>query len=203
MHFQNLAEIEILSHEAKGIVNVLIDGLNNDVCPTMTEDASVVLGIIRNKIEQIEKIIEEEYANRRQQMKAIMKQDRQRILGEDYDEDEDDDDEDDEDDNVVVESNGITVTHKEDHEDGSATFEFHMSDEMLHKLFEIFTVSGIVNGIKYEKKNIDSFIAEQKVIDAAKNFEAKMREWEEEEDCDYEPECRKVREALSAAIKEL
>ena len=181
MDFRNLSDIETLSREIKGLINVLSDGLNNDVCPTLTNDASVVLGIAQEKIERIEQIVEEEYANRRQARE----------------------DEDDEDDKVVVEKNGITVTHKEDHEDGSATFEFHMSDEMLHKLFEIFTVSGIVNGIKYEKNNIDSFIAEQKVIDAAKEFEAKMREWEEEDDCDYEPNCRKAREALSAAIKKL
>ena len=195
MDFRNLADIETLSYEVKGIINVLIDGLSNDVCPTPGHEASVVLGIAREKIERIEKIVEEEYANRRQ-TREHYDDELDALLSED---DEDDEDEDD----VVVKSNGITVTHKEDHEDGSATFEFHMSDEMLHRLFEIFTVSGIVNGIKYEKNNIDSFIAEQKVVEAAKNFEAKMREWEEEEDCDYEPECRKVREALSAAIKKL
>ena len=197
MDFRNLSDIETLSREIKGLINVLSDGLNNDVCPTLTDDASVVLSVVCEKIERIEQIVEEEYANRRQAreddedesgftdaLKAFMS-------------------EDDEEDDVVAKSNGITVTHKEDHEDGSATFEFHMSDEMLHRLFEIFTVSGIVNGIKYEQTNIDSFIAEQKVIEAAKNFEAKMREWEDEDDCDYEPECRKVREALSAAIKKL
>ena len=185
MDFQNLSEIENLSYEVKGIINVVIDGLNNDVCPTPGDDASVVLGVAREKIERIEQIVEDEYFNRRQVREIL------------------EDEEDDEDDDVVAEKNGITVTHKEDHEDGSSTFEFHMSDEMLHRLFEIFTVSGIVNGIKYEQNNIDSFIAEQKVIDAAKDFEAKMREWEEEDDCDYEPNCRKAREALSAAIKKL
>jgi len=203
MDFRNLSDIETLSREIKGLINVLSDGLNNDVCPTLTDDASVVLSVVCEKIERIEQIVEEEYAIRRQ-------------AREDDDEDEDEDDEsgftdalkafmseDDEEDDVVAKSNGITVTHKEDHEDGSATFEFHMSDEMLHRLFEIFTVSGIVNGIKYEQNNIDSFIADQKVIDAAKEFEAKMCEWEEEDDCDYEPDCRKLREALSAAIKKL
>jgi hypothetical protein len=185
MDFRNVSDIETLSREVKGLINVLSDGLNNDVCPTPTDDASVVLSVVYEKIERIEQIVEEEYANRRQAREA-----------EDEDEGEDEDE-------VVAESNGITVTHKKDHEDGSATFEFHMSDEMLHRLFEIFTVSGIVNGIKYEKNNIDSFIAEQKVINAAKEFEAKMREWEDEEDCDYEPDCRKLREALSAAIKKL
>ena len=92
------------------------------------------------------------------------------------------------------------VTEKQENEDGTTSFEISGSKEDMERLFSTFFTSALIRGIEAEESINERWINKLKIIEAAKEFCEAMERWEEEDDLEYEPECRELREALSEAI---
>ena len=94
----------------------------------------------------------------------------------------------------------FNVTEKQENDDGTTSFEINGSKENMERLFSAFFTSALIKGIEVEESINELWINKLKIIEAAKEFCEAMERWEEEDDLDYEPECRELREALSEAI---
>ena len=94
----------------------------------------------------------------------------------------------------------FSLTEKQENDDGTTSFEISGSKEDMERLFSAFFTSALIRGIEAEESINERWINKLKIIEAAKEFCEAMERWEEEDDLDYEPECRELREALSEAI---
>lgn len=95
----------------------------------------------------------------------------------------------------------FNVTEKQENEDGTTTFEINGSKENMERLFSAFFTSALINGIEAEENINELWINKLRIIEAAKEFCEAMERWEVEDDFDYEPECRELREKLSEVIE--
>ena len=201
--WHQMNKLDTLTYEMKALLEVVTDGLNNDVCPSNTEDSSAV---IRQAIEKLVTVREIHECMWKQQREARADDGR---TDEDADEGEDFDTKDlfhgelwkDEEDNAEP-TPCFTVEELAKNEDGSTTYTVDASDEDMKKLFEVFFTHALINGIKYTAADNNKEVAKTKALEVARELVTWLSVWESGEDIDYEPECAQKRRELSQALKE-
>jgi hypothetical protein len=194
--WHQMNKLDTLTYEMKALLEVVTDGLNNDVCPSNTEDSSAVL---RQAIEKLVTVMEIHECMWKQQREARADE------GEDFDtKDLFSRDElwEDEEDNAKP-TPRFDVKEIMRHEDGSATYQISGSDEEMKKLFEVFFTHAVINGIKYTQEDNDEEVAKIKALEIAREFEFMVRMWESMDSFEYEPDVRRKREELQEALKEV
>ena len=203
--WHQMNKLDTLTYEMKALLEVVTDGLNNDVCPSNTEDSSAVL---RQAIEKLVTVREIHECMWKQQREARADDGR---TDEDADEGEDFDTKDlfsrdelweDEEDNAEP-TPCFTVEELAKNEDGSATYTVDASDEDMKKLFEVFFTQAVINGIKYTAADNNKEVAKTKALEVARDFEFMVRMWENMDSFEYEPDVRRKREELQEALKEV
>ena len=213
MNWNQLNDLETLTYETRAMLEVTSDGLLNECAPSNPEDSAVMIRMAVEKIEKMEAIHEELWNEKREAMAREAVADDGDNEDADGDEDFDTKDlfSDSEDDWVFSEerekSNESTrsfdVKELKRNEDGSVTYEVSGSDEKMQELFEVFFTHALINGIKYTLEDNDKEIAKLKSLEAARELEVLLREWETSEDLDYSPVVRdkrlKLRELLDKA----
>jgi len=202
MNWKQMNTLDELTYEMKALLEVVMDGLNNDCCPSNPEDASVVLRQAAEKLIKIREIHEESWEAYRQE-KFIKPE-------EDSDEDSDDEESDFkvaallcEDDSDEYKPTQFNVELVEEHEDGSATFTVSGSKESMKQLFEAFFCQAVINGVLLTKEKNDKYCAERKALEVARDFEVLLRTWEDSEELDYDPVVKAKRQELTEALKSL
>jgi len=212
MNWNQLNDLETLTYETKAMLEVTSDGLLNDTCPSNPEDSAVVLRMAVEKIEKMRWIHEEIWDEIREAKFADTFADDGDNEDADGDEDFDTKDlfSDGDDDWVFSEereakesTRSFDVKELKRNEDGSVTYEVSGSDEKMQELFEVFFTHALINGIKYTLEDNDKEIAKLKSLEAARELEVLLREWETSEEFDYSPVVRdkrlKLRELLDKA----
>ena len=192
--WHQMNKLDTLTYEMKALLEVVTDGLNNDVCPSNTEDSSAVL---RQAIEKLVTVREIHECMWKQQREARADE------GEDFDtkdlfhgelwKDEEDN---------AEPTPCFTVEELAKNEDGSTTYTVDASDEDMKKLFEVFFTHALINGIKYTAADNNKEVAKTKALEVARDFEFMVRMWETSDSFEYEPDVRRKREELSQALKE-
>jgi len=196
MNWQQMNNLETLTYETRAMLEVVSDGLLNEPCPSNPEDSAAVLRMALEKIENMRGIHEEIWNEKREAMaREAVADDGD---NEDADGDEDFDTKDlfsDGDDWVFSEerekakepTTSFDVKEIKRNEDGSAMYEVSGSNEKMQELFEVFFTHALINGIKYTLEGNDKEIAKLKSLEAARELEVLLREWETSEDLDYTP----------------
>ena len=73
----------------------------------------------------------------------------------------------------------------------------------MQELFEVFFTHAVINGIKHTQEDNDKEVAKLKSLEAARELEVLLREWETSDEFDYSPVVRdkrlKLRELLDKA----
>lgn len=87
------------------------------------------------------------------------------------------------------------------HEDGSATYAIDASEEDMKKLFEIFFVSAVTEGIKAANSNTEAWLAERKVLELADKLVRYLDVWETADEFDYVMGVKDVKNELKEALK--
>lgn len=213
MTWQQMNTLEELTYEMKALLEVVMDGLNNDCCPSNPEDSSVVLRQATEKLIKIRGIHEEAWEAYRQEKFSKPEEDSDEDSDdEDSDSDEDSDDEESdfkiaglfcEDDSDEYETTQFKVDLVEEHEDGSATFQVSGSKKSMKELFEAFFCQALINGVLLTKEKNDKYCAERRVLDIVRDFEVLLRTWEDSDEFDYAPVCEQKRKELTEALKAL
>ena len=213
MNWQQMNTLDELTYEMKALLEVVMDGLNNDCCPSNPEDASVVLRQAAEKLIKIREIHEESWeAYRQGLLKESDEEDSDDEDSGDEDSDEDSDDEESdfkiaglfcEDDSDEYEPTQFNVDLVEEHEDGSATFHISGSKKSMKQLFEAFFCQAVINGVLLTKEKNDKYCAERRALDIVRDFEVLLRTWEDSEELDYDPVVKAKRQELTEALKAL
>jgi len=212
MNWQQMNNLETLTYETRAMLEVVSDGLLNEPCPSNPEDSAAVLRMALEKIENMRGIHEEIWDEKREAMaREAVADDGD---NEDADGDEDFDTKDlfsDGDDWVFSEerekaeepTTSFDVKEIKRNEDGSAMYEVSGSNEKMQELFEVFFTHALINGIKYTLENNDKEITKLKSLEAARELEVLLREWETSDEFDYSPVVKdkrlKLRELLDKA----
>ena len=224
MTWKQMNDLETLTNETKAMLEVVSDGLLNDICSSNPENSAVVIRMAVERIESMESIHEEMWDVQREARFADTLADERD--NEDADSDEDFDTKDLFSDlPITVDETNIdpkqmseavyeaqkaeefsprfNVEEIERHEDGSATYQVSGSDVEMKRLFEIFFTSALVNGIKCTQENNDKEIYKMHVVTAARELEVLLREWETSDEFDYDPVVKgkrlKLKELLDKA----
>lgn len=213
MTWQQMNTLEELTYEMKALLEVVMDGLNNDCCPSNPEDSSVVLRQATEKLIKIRGIHEEAWeAHRQGLLKESDEEDSDDEDSGDEDSDEDSDDEESvfkiaglfcDDDSDEYETTQFKVDLVEEHEDGSATFAVTGSKESMTQLFQAFFTQALINGVLLTKEKNDKFSDERRALEIAREFATLMNIWEGSDDFDYAPVCEQKRKELTEALKAL
>lgn len=209
-------KIEEKVYQAKALLEVMQDGLCNDVVGVNQDYYATSLRVVMDKIDEIQDAINEDYRQRRENMKD-----------EEYEEDETDADKDEvpgwraksdlftgeivsdeesEEGEVGEESNdrfatgSFGVAMVEEHPDGSATFEVHGSKEQMQKLFSAFFADAITRGIDSAEGYTNKWTTEKRIVKKAIELEKALKTWESVDEFDYDPEVRKIRKDLTDLI---
>ena len=202
MTWKQMDALDTLTYEMKALLEVVTDGLNNDVCPSNTEDSS---NVIRQAIEKLVKVkeIHEQMWKQQREARTDVRTD------EDADGEEDNDSEnllpgelwEDEEDNAKPTSS-FDIKEIERHEDGSATYQICGSKEEMSQLFEVFFTSALIAGIKHAEGGNKKEVAKVEALEIARELVSFLRTWETSDDFDYDPVVKAKREELSQALKE-
>ena len=227
MNWQQLNDLETLTYETRALLEVTSDGLLNDTCPSNPEDSAQVLRMAVEKIEKMREIHEEIWDEKREAMA------REAVADDGDNEDADGDenfdtkdlfsdlptaiDETDLDSELISETvyesqkirkaeestRSFDVKELKRNEDGSVTYEVSGSDEKMQELFEVFFTHAVINGIKHTQEDNEKEIAKLNSLEAARELEVLLREWETSEEFDYSPVVKdkrlKLRELLDKA----
>lgn len=204
MTWHQMNKLDTLTYEMKALLEIVTDGLNNDVCPSNTEDSS---NVIRQAIEKLVTVREIHECMWKQQREARADDGR---TDEDADEGEDFDTKDlfpgelweDEDDTPPKFPPRFDVKEIERHEDGSATYQIGGSNEEMSKLFEVFFTSALIEGIKHAEDGNKKEVAKTKAFEIARDLEVLLRTWEESDDFDYDPVVKEKRKEFTEVLKE-
>ena len=198
--WHQMNKLDTLTYEMKALLEVVTDGLNNDVCPSNTEDSSAVIRQAIEKLVTVREIHECMWKQQREARADDGRTDEDADEGENFDtkdlfyayEDEDD----------AEPTPCFTVEELAKNEDGSTTYTVDASDEDMKKLFEVFFTHALINGIKYTAADNNKEVAKTKALEVARDFEFMVRMWETSDSFEYEPDVRRKREELSQALKE-
>lgn len=212
-------KLEEKVYQAKALLEVMQDGLCNDVVGINQDYYATAIRVVVDKIDEIQNAINEDYRQRRENMKD-----------EEYEEDEEDEtdadkdevpgwraksdlftgeivsDEESEEGEVGEESNdrfatgSFGVAMVEEHPDGSATFEVHGSKEQMQKLFSAFFADALTRGIDSAEEYTTKWTTEKRIVKKAIELEKALKTWESVDEFDYDPEVRKIRKDLTDLI---
>ena len=213
-----LNEVEENLYEAKAILDVMSDGLCNEVIAVDNNAYATTIGLACEKIEKA--------LNANQQLFSIYRGDSDEnktddvwkewegeapIRADDGEVESSFQDGEGEsrgsqmDEDSAYEYKGISprfnVKLKEEHEDGGATFIVEGEKEDLQKLFEAFFSNALISGIDYAEEKIGKASARLKVIESAKELNNLLFVWENSEDMDYSPTISRVRKELDNNIR--
>jgi len=221
----SLWKFEEKVYRVQGLVEVMADGLSNDVVGINQEHYAAALMVVRDLVEEMTDMINLEYKQRREHKKY------DEFREEDYDEDGEDslfagaslfsglgagagaqpiislgDDVQDSEPQVSEETKesdvrfptgSLGVTLVKEHDDGSATFEVNGSKEQMGKLFSAFFTDAIVRGIDSTEQQTEQWLLRNRIIKKAKELEEQLKKWEVTDEYDYLPEVQKTREELT------
>jgi len=209
MNWNQMNDLETLTYETKAMLEVTSDGLLNETGPSNSEDSAVLIRMAVEKIEKMRWIHEEMWDEKREAMA-------QKALAdggnnEDADSDEDFDTKDlfsdgdgdwpfSEEREVEEPARSFDVKELKRNEDGSVTYEVNGSEEEMKKLFEVFFLHAIINGIKYTKEDNQKEIYRMHALTAARELEVLLREWETSDDLDYDPTVKNKRLKLKELL---
>lgn len=207
MTWHQMNKLDTLTYEMKALLEIVTDGLNNDVCPSNTEDSSAVIRQAIEKLVTVREIHECMWKQQREARADDGRTDEDADEGENFDtkdlfpgelwEDED------ENEDVPQPAPRYDIKEIERHEDGSATYQVCGSKEEMAKLFEIFFTSALIEGIKHAEGGNKREVAKTKALEVARDFEFMVRMWETSDSFEYEPDVRRKREELEKALKEV
>jgi hypothetical protein len=226
MTWKQMNDLETLTNETKAMLEVVSDGLLNDICSSNPENSAVVIRMAVERIESMESIHEEMWDVQREARFADTLADERD--NEDADSDEDFDTKDLFSDlPITVDETNIdpkqmseavyeaqkareeeltgsfNVKELKRNEDGSVTYEISGSDETMQELFEAFFMHALINGIKYTKEDNDKEVSKLESLKVARELEVLLREWEISDEFDYDPVVKnkrlKLRELLDKA----
>ena len=91
----------------------------------------------------------------------------------------------------------LNVELTEEHDDGSATYTVTANDDTLKRLFQVFFIRAIIEGIQSVEGENQKFVSLKK---AATDLERVLQVWENSDVLDYDPEIKGKREALTKAL---
>jgi hypothetical protein len=93
------------------------------------------------------------------------------------------------------------VNLKEEHPDGSATYTVSGSKEDMQKLFEAFFNQALSLGIESANTHLGYALAREKVLETAKQLNALLAAWETSDEMDYTPVVKEVRQQLGKYLQ--
>lgn len=93
------------------------------------------------------------------------------------------------------------VNLKEEHPDGSATYTVSGSKEDMQKLFEAFFNQALSLGIESANTHLGYVLAREKVLETAKQLNALLATWEISDEMDYTPVVKEVRQQLGKYLQ--
>lgn len=217
-----LFKVDEKAYQIKALLEVMQDGLCNDVVGINQEHYAASLRVVMDKVEEIQADISLEFAYRRGEVEreepehqydedgedslfagaSLFGAGAQPIvsLGDDIQDSEPEESEAGEEDSDRFATGSFGVTLTKEHEDGSATFEVHGSKEQMQKLFSAFFADALTRGIDGAEQSTAKWTAEKKVIKAAENLESWLRQWEVIDELDYDPEVKVYRHELTEAL---
>lgn len=88
------------------------------------------------------------------------------------------------------------VSLKEEHADGSATYTVSGSKEDMQKLFEAFFNQALSLGIESANTHLGYVLAREKALETAEQLNALLTAWETSDEMDYDPPVKQVRQEL-------
>lgn len=212
-----LNEVEENLHEAKAILDVVSDGLCNEIVAVNNEAYATTIGLVYERIEKA--------LNANDQLFAIYRGDSDEdkldiwkewegeapIRADDGEVESSFQDGEGEsrgsqmDEDSAYEYKGLSprfnVKLKQEHEDGGATFIVEGEKEDIQKLFEVFFSNALISGIDYAEEKIGKASARHKVVESAMELNNLLFVWENSEDMDYSPTISRVRKELDNNIR--
>ena len=212
--WRELNELEETLYQADSLLNVMLDGLSNDAIGVQGEDYSAVTGIVRGKVEHAkeatQRLFEIYRANKTDVWKEwegetpIWPDDGEVELAvQDGDGESRGSEVDEEATKTVVRNfaSSLSVTLKEETEDGGAIFEVEGSKEDMQSLFEAFFGNAIIRGVESAVQENGLYAAEAEVIKRAKELNRWLAVYEVSETLDYDPEVKEARMKLEEALE--
>lgn len=213
MTWSDINEVETQLYEAKALLSVIQDAVNNETCTPTAETLSGTIGIVENKLRVLEDYVPKLFSLYREAQKTTRKWDADGEVGipmEDSAGEEDsgwldeEDEEDGETENAgrptrsdFLTGKSLHVELKEEHPDGSATYTISSDDNTLQRLFEAFFTQALILGIQSVEGENKKFT---RVKRAAEELERFLRVWEDCGDLNYDPEVKDRRKALTEAL---
>lgn len=213
MTWSDINEVETQIYEAKALLSVMQDAVNNQVCTPTAEALSATIGVVENKLRVLEDYVPKLFSLYKETKKTPSKWDADGEVGipmEDSAGEEDGGwlDEEDEEDGETEDAGrptrsdfltgkSLRVELKEEHPNGSATYTIHSDDDTLQRVFEAFFVQALLRGVESAEEENKKFISLKR---AAEELERFLRVWEDCGDLDYDPSVKEKREALTEAL---
>jgi hypothetical protein len=210
--------VEEKLYEARALLEVVMDGLCNDVVGINQDYYSTTIRVALNAIEEAQNVVNQDFAARREKMLEEQEADRQMQfpfeyqyspgegldlqVGDRLQVSQSEDDEEGEEGDAGFSAGSFGVKLVEEHDDGSATFEVHGSKDQMGKLFSAFFTEAITRGIDSVEQQTDKWVLRSRITSKAKEFADLMARWEWDDELDYEPTIKRVRCELSELIKE-
>lgn len=212
-----LNEVEENLHEAKAVLDVVSDGLCNEIVAVNNGAYATTIGLAYERIEKA--------LNANDQLFAIYRGDSDEdkldiwkewegeapIRADDGEVESSFQDGEGEsrgsqmDEDSAYEYKGLSprfnVKLKQEHEDGGATFIVEGEKEDIQRLFEVFFSNALISGIDYAEEKIGKASARHKVVESAMELNNLLFVWENSEDMDYSPTISRVRKELDNNIR--
>jgi hypothetical protein len=209
-------KLEERVYQTRALLEVMQDGLSNDVVGINQDYYATTIRTACNVLEEMEQIINEDFRQRREEMKigeyavtgyAEQEYEEDEVFGqrtksdlftgEIVSDEESEDGEEREEGSTGFVAGSFGVKLVEEHEDGSATFEVNGSKEQMGKLFSAFFTEAIAKGIDSAEQSTQRWVLEKQIVKKAREFADLMMQWEWEDELDYDPQIRKVRVELT------
>lgn len=204
-------------YEARAMLEVVMDGLTNDVVGINNEYYATTVRLATNAIESAQNSMDLEFRQRREERQngtvtgyAEQEYEDDEVFGqrtksdlftgEIVSDEEPEDGEEREEGSTGFATGSFGVTLVKEHEDGSATFEVNGSKEQMGKLFSAFFTEAITKGIDSTEQQTAKWLAEKKVLKAAENLEIMLSRWEVDDELDYDPTVKGYRRELTEAL---
>jgi hypothetical protein len=210
----HLFNVDERLHEARALLEVVVDGLTNDVVGINQEHYATTVRLAANAVESAQESMDLEFRQRREerQHEAITGYAEQEydhgevpgwraksdlFTGEIISGEEPEESEREEETDAGFSTGSLGVKLVEEHDDGSATFEVHGSKEQMGKLFSAFFTEAIIQGIDCTQQSTEFWVTEKQIIGKAKQLSGLLLRWEVDEELDYDPEIKQVRRELT------
>jgi hypothetical protein len=201
--WKDATDIEEAVYEIRALVSVLGDAACNSMCTPSPDNVGTVLHIIDRRIDTIEHRISDIYKATRN---VTREWDADGEVGLPLEDGEGKDDGDKVDEEEAEETQprtfgstagSLNVELTEEHDDGSATYTVTANDDTLKRLFQVFFIRAIIEGIQSVEGENQKFVSLKR---AATDLERVLQVWENSDVLDYDPEVKEKRQALTKAL---